>query len=146
VGKLQPILSRLPKEFEKQALSKVRDKEKQRLDFVREVSQRVDDAERGGFDIDKVSDADLTPPELPPSPFHWRHIGKVFTHPELLPPGAEVKALDGDSWSLQLPGMQVPIRVTPSPQLFDEHFTSMQLLWYGAAVLDSLEYADLRAR
>lgn len=138
VGKLQPILSQLPKEFEKQALHKSRDNAKQRAEFVRDVNQLVDDAQRAGFDIDAIVDADLVPPNLPPTPFTWRHMLRPLQQPALMPPGSLVKPLDTDSWSLQLPGMSSPIRITPRPSLFDDHFTSMQLLWYGGAAHGAL--------
>ncbi|MCB9933007.1 MAG: DEAD/DEAH box helicase family protein [Planctomycetes bacterium] len=134
VGKLQPILSQLPKEFERAALGKARDDETQRAEFVRSVEQRVDEAKERGFDIDAVVDPELKPPAMPPAPFGWKKMAEPLLQPALLPAGTEVKPLDEGSWSLRLPGMAEPARVTPNPALFDEHFTSMQLLWYGGMV------------
>ncbi|MEZ5993595.1 MAG: helicase-related protein, partial [Planctomycetota bacterium] len=142
VGKLQPILSRLPKEFEKAALHRAHDDAKQRAEFVRDVNQLVDEAEKAGFDIDAVADLDLAPPDMTASPFPWQRMADVFERDELLPAGSSVKAQDKDSWALQLPGMKEPIRVTARPSLFDEHFSSMQLLWYGGQVFEDMVGAE----
>ncbi len=138
VGKLQPILSQMPKEFERAALTKTKDAEKLRSDTMRDVEKRVAEAEASAFDIDAVSEADLTPPQLPNAPFGWERLILALNAPEFMPVGAIVKPQDKDSWAIQLPGMAEPARVTPRPSLFDAHFSSMQLLWYGGEAFAEL--------
>ena len=105
---------------------------------MRDVEKLVADAQASAFDIDAVSDADLIGPRLPQAPFGWARIVQALQQPALMPAGVVVKLLDADSWAIQLPGMAESARVTARPALFDEHFSSMQLLWYGGAVFAGL--------
>lgn len=128
VGKLQPILSKLPKEFEQAALRRRVDRERGRHDAVQHVQTLVREAEVATFDIDEVSDADLTPPSLPAAPFTPADIAAVLRRAELLPPGLEYRELEPSTFRVCMPGRPEPARVTADPDIFDEHFESHQML------------------
>lgn len=139
VGKLQPILARLPHEFEAAALEGT-DRERSRHEAVQNIERLVREAQGAAFDIDEVSDADLKPPHFPPSPLEPSDLDGVLANPKLLPPGVEIKPLDSRTYALKLPGSAQPVRVTTSPAIFDEHFESHQLL-----LPDSPIYQRIRA-
>jgi SNF2 family DNA or RNA helicase len=128
VGKLQPILSRVPRAFETAVLGDAKDRERRRHEVVRNVNQLVSDAEGAAFDIDEVSDADLQPPAFPVSPVRPEDMDAILRRPELLPPGAECQELEPCTYALRLPGAAESARVTTSPRIFDDHFESHQLL------------------
>src|SRR4051794_12681297 len=56
VGKLQPILSRLPQEFERVALERPEHREAARQRFLSDVEGMVETAGADGFDVDEVAD------------------------------------------------------------------------------------------
>ncbi len=128
VGKLQPILSRLPKEFEKAALGEATGDAQARHLAVSHVDAMVSEAENADFDIDAVSEADLEPPRFPESPLSLADFDRVLHQDELLPPGFECEELERYTYALRIPGQRDAARVTSSPAIFDEHFESHQLL------------------
>jgi len=141
VGKLQPILSQLPKEFEASIFAKKDQREKLRHATVSKVDGLVDDAKKAGFDIDEVSESDLMLPDLPRAPITCKDIEKTVKDEHLLPPGVVCKELDPHTFSLTIPGHDEPARVTTSPEVFDGHFQSHQFL-----VPDSPLYRELLER
>jgi len=138
VGKSQPILSRLPREFEAAVLGSAKDRERRRQEAVRNVNILVDNAEKTAFDIDEVSDADLKAPEFPPSPVQPEDFDAILRRPELLPPGVECSALEPSTYAMRVPGCPDQARVTPSPAIFDDHFESHQLLLPGSPLFGRL--------
>jgi len=128
IGKLQPILAQLPKEFEAAALRRREDREKGRHEAVRNVEILVGAAEASTFDIDELSDADLLPPAFSPPPYTPAQIGQLLLQSEMLPPGTVCKELEPRTFSLSLPGEPGLARVTADPDIFDDHFESHQLL------------------
>ena len=107
VGGLQPILARMPRLLSERVLSG------QGRAAVEDVEREVDavQAEGGGFDIDAVVDADLTEPVRAPAALTMAELDKVISDPALMPPGMEVRRLDGRSYGLRLPG-RPELRVT----------------------------------
>ena len=128
VGKLQPILSQIPRQFETAALMAPEQREKARHEALSNIQKLVDEAEAGGFDIDEVSEADLRPPEFPPSPLTPADLDLVLRREELLPPGVECRELEPSTYALRVPGCAEEARVTTSPDVFDEHFQSHQMM------------------
>ncbi|OQB39291.1 MAG: RNA polymerase-associated protein RapA [Candidatus Hydrogenedentes bacterium ADurb.Bin179] len=128
VGKLQPILSRLPKEFEAAILTGPEQREQARHKALSNVNVLVDEAEAAGFDIDEVSEADLQPPEFPDPPFVPSDLDIVLHDASLLPASIECRELEPSTYALRMPGEKELARITTSPGIFDEHFESHQLL------------------
>ncbi len=127
VGKLQPILAQIPKEFESATLIPVEQRERARYEAVSRVNQLADETEAAGFDIDEVSASDLEIPQLPDPPFLPSDLERILQNEDLLPPGVEVKKLDAHSYALLIPGYSELARVTTNPAVFDEHFENHQL-------------------
>lgn len=128
VGKLQPILSKLPKEFEQAALRRRAERERGRHEAAQHVQTLVREAEVAAFDIDEVSDADLTPPSFPPAPYAPADVAAVLRCSDLLPPGIECSELEPSTFRMCAPGRSEPARVTADPDIFDEHFESHQMV------------------
>jgi hypothetical protein len=125
---LQPILSRIPKEFEETALAPSEQRDRLRQGLVETVRRLGEETESGGLDIDEIGAGELTIPEFPEPPFSPEDMEPILRREDLLPPGVEVAPLDAGSFSLRVPGHAEPARVTPLPKVFDNHFESHQLL------------------
>ena len=127
VGKLQPILSQIPRQFENAVLTPG-DREKGRHEAVTNIQRLVDEQDAEGFDIDAVSEADLEQPEFPEPPFSADQMDAILKEEELLPPGFACRELEPRTYALSVPGNKDEARVTTSPNVFDQHFESHQLL------------------
>ncbi|MCP9861410.1 hypothetical protein, partial [Cyanobium sp. Cruz-8H5] len=142
VGKLQPILAQLPREFEAAALRRIEDREKVRHEAIRNVSEMVTAAETSAFDIDSVSDADLVAPKFPEPPYRPEDITRALRTPDLLPPGTRCDELDTGTFSISMPGEKEPARVTADPVVFDDYFESHQMVLPDGVIFNSLAGAD----
>lgn len=134
VGKLQPILSKLPKRIEEAALARGDVRESVRQRFLADLESEVAEAEGGAFDIDEVAPDDLTPPSLPQSALTTEDLEFILQNPELLPPGWTSRQLDQGSFAVSAPGMN-PVRVTARGDLFDDHPDSMAFFTPGSPLL-----------
>lgn len=141
VGKLQPILAQLPKQFETAVLVPREQRERARHDIRSNVEQWVSDAEAMSFDIDEVSDTELELPQFSKPPLEPEDMDSILRRADLLPPGVECTELEAGTYALRIPGQAEFARVTTMPGIFDEHFESHQLLQPGAPLFKVL--ADL---
>ena len=98
-----------------------------RQEVGRNAEAMVSEA-RGRFDIDEVSEADLAPPKFPLLPYTSEDLDRVLHDHRLLPPGTECNELDPRTYALTIPGDGPAARVTTSPELFDDHFESHQMV------------------
>jgi len=145
VGKLQPILSRLPEQFERVALARRDRREEVRQQMLAGVELERQAAEAGTFDIDVVAPEELVAPEFPEPPLTMDQLDKALNLEALRPADWEWRPLDHRSYSLRAPGMAEPIRVTTSPEVFDEHFESHVFLSPGSEILGEVdEVNDIR--
>ena len=127
VGKLQPILSQIPRQFENAVLTPG-DREKSRHEAVTHIRRLVDEQESEGFDIDAVSEADLGQPDFPEPALLPGQMDEILKQEELLPSGFACRELEPKTYALSIPGEKNEARVTTSPAVFDQHFESHQLL------------------
>lgn len=140
VGRLQPILAKLPKAITDVALGKSGDKERSRSDLVAGIADEVNELEKSGFDLDAVTDEELAEPNRPAALYDLSDLNKLLLKPELLPPGVEVKKrLGAKDFALQLPGMDHPVRITTDPEFFDLHPESTELWSPGSPVFPGLD-------
>lgn len=119
IGRLQPILSRLPKKFEEITLAsrEVRDAARQR--FLAEIEHGVNEPDASTFDLSAASTEDLEIPPLPEPALTLMGIDRAMIQPSTRPPGTDWHPLDVGAYSLQSPGMAAPIRVTTDADVFD---------------------------
>ncbi len=136
VGGLQPILARMPRLLGDRVLSG------DSRGAVEDIERAVDaaQAEGGGFDLDAVVDADLVEPVREPAALNMGDLDRVISDPTLMPPGAEVRRLDGRSYGLRLPG-RAELRVTTDPAFYDDHAGATELWSPGSPIFP--DAADL---
>ena len=134
VGRLQPILARLPRAIADVALGPLETREQARDRLMTDITSEVHQAEASGFDLDEVTEAELDAPLRPHPLFDLAALQRLLTHSALLPPGLEVTPTGLKDFSLTMPGMSRPIRVTTDPAFFDEHPESTELWSPGSPV------------
>ncbi|MCX7017979.1 MAG: helicase-related protein [Candidatus Sumerlaeota bacterium] len=137
VGKLQPILSRLPQEFERVVLERSENREATRQRFIADIENQVTQAELSPFDIDEVSADALEMPMLPDPPFTPEVLAEAMTLPGVKPSGWEWRRLDPGSCGLRVPG-QDEIRVATTAEVFDAHPESMAFFTPGMPAFDDI--------
>jgi SNF2 family DNA or RNA helicase len=137
VGRLQPILARLPRAITEVALGPTHDRERARADLVSGIAAEVTAAEQSGFDLDEVTAAELEEPDRPPARYDLSDLGAVLGRPDLLPPGIQAKVLGARDWSWQAPGMHAPVRVTTDPDYYEQHPDSTELWSPGSPLFPS---------
>ncbi len=142
VGKLQPILSRLPSLITSQVLAGgARDREQRR-----EVSERLqsdaDQAQELAFDLDAIVDSDLVMPTRPTPSLDLGRLGTLLRLPSLYPPEMQVSRLGELDWSLSLPGMRKPVRVTTNADFYEQHSGSVELWSPGSDLFVEPEWAE----
>ncbi len=128
VGKLQPILARLPSAIGDAVLGG----DGRRAGDV--LAEQLAEAEAGGFDIDAVLDDDVAMPVRPEPPLTMKYLDGVIASPELMPPGVRVRRLQAGEYALQAPGMRREVRVTTDAAYYEEHAESVEFWSPGGAV------------
>ena len=90
VGRLQPILARLPQAISKVVLS---GDQAGRTNVVDAIEQQAREAEGRGFDIDTVTEDDLAMPARPLPPVTMDDLDRVIASPDLMPPGTDIQPM-----------------------------------------------------
>jgi hypothetical protein len=145
VGRLQPILSRLPKQFEEVALEKKENREAARHRLMSDLEQSARDAELTTLNIDDVAADALELPDLLAPVLTMPDLDVVLNQPAILPPGTEWRRLDPGTYAIRLPGMDREVRVTIHADVFDDHFDSHQFLSPGGQLFERM-IADFPAK
>jgi superfamily II DNA or RNA helicase len=139
VGRLQPILSRLPGEIASVALAMPEQREHAR-DALKQALLAESDAGTG-FDLDDAADSALEELEPTPAPYELRDLQALLARPELLPPGIELRpATNAKDIGLREPGRTAFVRVTTDRQHFEEHAESVELWSPGSPVFRMIEH------
>lgn len=139
VGKLQPILARLPRAISEVSLGPAQEKERARAALLDDLSRQADRLDAEGFDLDEVSADELVVPERPEPPYGLSELGRIHTGDRLLPPGQEARKLGAKDIEWLGPGMPHPLRVTTDPEFFDAHPESTELWSPGSPIFPSPE-------
>ena len=127
VGRLQPILAQLPRTISRTVLSGEERLETRRANVVDEIERQAQETERAGFNIDDVTDEELTMPERAPSPVSMGDLDRVITLPDVMPQGTDIQNLGRREYGLLAPGMTDRLRVTTDPEYFEENSESVEL-------------------
>ena len=133
VGRLQPILSRLPKRFEELALTGREFREAERARFLAEIEEQVREVQTSGFDIDAAVEDSLDAPDLPETPLTLSELDRLLNITKARPPEVDWQPLDVGSYGVGLPGGE-PVRVTTDAKVFDFSGDSHQLFSPGGEV------------
>ena len=128
VGKLQPILSSLPKTFKELTLHAGDDAAIKSTEAVEKITANLEQQQQSGFDLDEIQPEDLEMPERPKPPYDMPYLGQVLGNPGLLPPGYEATPLaGGKDYRYFIPGHKEAIRVTTDPEYYEQHTESVEL-------------------
>ena len=107
VGRLQPILARLPQTITRAVLEGRGRGPEERAELADEINRQVEEA-RLSFDIDSVLDDALDAPAEIPSPVTMDDLDRVIGSPGLLPDGTKATPLgpreykmEGPAWTRQ---------------------------------------------
>ncbi len=127
VGRLQPILSKLPNQITQITLAKG-DRDQARANAIADLRHQADEAEEAGFDLDEIAPTDLEQPKRPAPLYDLATLNRVLEKPDLLPPGVDIKPLyKAHEFAYSVPGMAHSVRVTTSADFFDAHPESCEL-------------------
>ena len=143
VGHLQPILAQLPRVISNTVLSGGGHDDAMRADVMDTIKQYEREAEAQGFNIDTLTESDLTMPEHPSSPFNMDDLDRIINSPDLMPPGTEVQPLGHREYGLLAPGMSEHLRVTTDTEYFEEHSESLELWSPGNLLFQAPEVLEL---
>ena len=141
VGRLQPILARLPMLIQERVLHGQAKREDERQAAANEVeieAARVQ-ADGNGFDIDAVTETDLEEVVRLEPPLSLRDLDAVLASPILIPPGIEVSAMGEREYRYMRPGLGAPIRVTTNPAYYEQHAGTVELWSPGSPVFPEHE-------
>jgi hypothetical protein len=121
VGKLQPILSQLPKRISSTLLTNTgRDR------IVSDIERAIDEAGTG-LDLDAATDAEL---DLAPRPlplYDFDDLDRIVTSESARPIGIHVNGMAPREYSYLAPGMGQPVRITTDAEFYQEHTESVEL-------------------
>ncbi|MBM4342835.1 MAG: DEAD/DEAH box helicase family protein [Deltaproteobacteria bacterium] len=131
VGKLQPILAKLPATLAEFTLKAKKGAAAGRQALVEELGSQITAAAKGGFDIDAVTDADLELAPRPKSPIALADFATVLDDPKLIPNGYAAASLHDGDWSLTVPGSLDTVRVTVDAKRYAEHPDNLELWVLG---------------
>ncbi len=125
VGRLQPILARMPREIADAVLAGTGRPDASNI--ADRIKRRVSEEEQSGFEIDAALDTDLDMSDRDSSPVTLDDLDRVIRDPNLMPQGTEVLPLGPREYSLLAPGMPEPIRVTTDAAYYEENSESVEL-------------------
>lgn len=145
VGKLQPILARLPKQLAETTLLAPREQRERAKDaLLSNLGNDVKAVEQQGFDLDAITEGDLEEPARAPAYYDLSALDRVLRQADLLPPGVIAEPLGPREYKYSAPGMREPLRVTTDPDYYDQHATSVELWSPGSPLFPCPEPADSR--
>ena len=131
VGRLQPILSRLPRAISDVVLAGGDgdgDDRARRTEVVDAIDRQAHAAAAGGgFDIDTVLGEELAMPDRPPPLVTLDDLDRVIASDRLMPPGTDTQSMGHREYGLLAPGMKERLRVTTDPAYYEEHAESVEL-------------------
>jgi superfamily II DNA/RNA helicase len=104
VGRLQPILAKLPGVIAGHVLTRHSSDPDARSALAGDLEQQAEAAKQDGFDLDLV-----------------------LQRADSWPLGLVVKKLQDGEYAYQSPGMAKPVRITTRPDYFDDHSDSLEL-------------------
>lgn len=139
VGRLQPILARLPSAIESATLGGAQAREKVTADVMAEVD-RLHTAAPDGFDLDEITVEAIEPQDRPAAAYDLQWLKQnLLEHPERLPPGAAAQRLDRHDFSYVRPGLSGNVRVTTDAEYYEEHADSVELWSPGSPLFPTFD-------
>jgi SNF2 family DNA or RNA helicase len=125
VGKLQPILSRIAGQISRAVL--VKDETAAASSIIEDIQHGVEAADATAFDLDSLlAGGDIEGSEAP-ALYDLGYLGRVLDdHGRLIPNVSLQRRSEKESF-YQAEGMSSPIRVTVSPEYYEDHLEDVEL-------------------
>ena len=139
VGRLQPILARLPSLVSERVLEGRASSLEDRQGALNEIEAEIGRAAQSSFDIDAVTEAaaDLVEPPRPAPPMTMDDLDRVMRSATLLPPGLEVCGLQAREYAFRQPGLPGTIRVCTDASYYEQNAENVELWSPGNPVFPS---------
>jgi len=138
VGRLQPILSRLPGAIRNMAFTDRNERDRETAALVDNMAKEAHEAQSTGMDIDTITEGDIEEVHRPPALYGLNELNRVLSRPDLLPAGCEVKPVGSKDLAYLAPGMDAPVRVTTVPDFYEQHADSVELWSPGSQLFPDL--------
>ena len=133
VGRLQPILSQLPKRISETVFNA-----KDRGLAIAEIENAVEQA-GSGLDLDAATADGLEIAPRPAPLYDMDDLDRVVSSEAVVPAGIEVNGLSRREYAYLAPGMSAPIRITTDPEYYEENLESVELWSPGNPLFPALE-------
>lgn len=131
VGRLQPILSSMPKLIAGVALTAADGRQQARDNLIAHLRHEADAPPVDTFDIDDAIDAGLELQERSGPAYGLEELGQLLDRPTLLPPGCEADRATSKDVFWSQPGA-TKVAVTTDPEFFEEHADSLEFWTPGS--------------
>lgn len=141
VGKLQPILARLPQTIAENALAGRDERERRLHQLNSQLEDEIRAAEEASFDLDEITDEDLEEPVRNEPLYNLQDLGKLLGTGPLLPPGVEAKPIGAGEYEFSMPGIHEAMRVTTNAEYFENNPGSTELWSPGSPLFPQLDSA-----
>jgi hypothetical protein len=138
VGALQPILSQIPRAISAVAFADRNSRDRETSALVEELKKEASEVENVGFDIDAITEGDIEDRPRAPALYDLNDLERILAHPDLLPPGCEVKPAGDKDHAYLAPGMESSIRVTTDPEFYEQHADSVELWSPGSHIFPKM--------
>lgn len=139
VGRLQPILARLPSILSDSVLGGRTKPKEQRAAIVADVENEAASFEQSGFDLDAITDPEIDEPPRAISPMSLADLERVIERQELLPVALEASKLGHREYRFRQPGLQHDIRVTTDAGYYEQNSDSVELWSPGNSAFPHLQ-------
>ena len=144
VGRLQPILSRLPRVITETVLTDVKTGKQGRARAIEAVEDQAREMkEGGGFDLDETVTEDLAMPARAESPVTLENLDRVIGAPDLMPPGTNIRAMGPREYALLAPGMDREVRVTTEAAYYEDHAENVELCRPGNPLFHTVDIVEV---
>ena len=134
VGRLQPILARLPGTIANAVLTSSPDPASRRSQVEQAIEHQLRESEATALDIDQIVDHALKMPERPASPITMDDLDRIITSSDLMPPPTQIASLGRREYAVRVPGMVERLRVTTNPKYYEQHSDDLEF-WSPGNVL-----------
>lgn len=145
VGRLQPILSQLPRAIGETVLARGRTTPESRAELASQVTSRVDTLaeDPAALDLDALAADGFEMPPRPAPVLDLADLDAVLRRPDVRPADVSVQTLDRAQYGYLAPGMRAALRVTTDAALYEANAETFELWSPGSPLFpDASVLAD----
>lgn len=134
VGKLQPILARLPGTIRDAVLLGAARDPAARDDIQIQIGSAIEEAKQQRFDLDEDTTPDFVEPIKPRAPMTLADLGRVLADSSLLPNGVQAAPMGNGEMKYAAANQPSVLRVSTSAAYYTDHPDSVELWSPGGPV------------